>query len=46
MRGNWNGVWDSFDRRQRSKATTAAANDVPAEAADADMFARARVAAE
>ena len=41
-RGNWNEVWDNFDRRKSAKA----ANDVPAEAGDEDMFARAGMAAE
>jgi ribonucleoside-diphosphate reductase beta chain len=41
MRGNWNEVWDSFDRGKQAKV----ANDVP-EVADADMFAQAGVAAE
>ncbi|HZF94389.1 MAG TPA: ribonucleotide-diphosphate reductase subunit beta, partial [Allosphingosinicella sp.] len=41
-RGNWGEVWDSFDRRKQAKA----ANDVPAEVADADMFTQAGVAAE
>jgi ribonucleoside-diphosphate reductase beta chain len=47
-RGNWNEVWDSFDRRQKAKAD--AANDgAGAEAAaqdEGDMFTRAGVAAE
>ena len=45
MRGNWNDVWDSFDRRKGAKA----ANDaVGAEAAveEADMFLLAGIAAE
>lgn len=48
-RGDWNTVWDSFDRRQKAKG--AAAND-PTSAADAasedggDMFSAAGVAAE
>ncbi len=42
-RGNWNEVWDSFDRRQKAKA----ANDVPEGEGDGeDMFSRAGVAAE
>jgi ribonucleoside-diphosphate reductase beta chain len=48
-RGNWNEVWDTFDRRAHSQATANAANDVPADGAEtdgADMFARAGVAAE
>jgi ribonucleoside-diphosphate reductase beta chain len=52
-RGNWNEVWDAFDRRVKAKA--AAANDgsdgdgSPAEAsakAGPDMFEAAGVAAE
>jgi ribonucleoside-diphosphate reductase beta chain len=49
-RGNWNEVWDNFDRR---KSANAAANDgsgdLPSEASakeGEDMFARAGVAAE
>jgi len=46
-RGDWNSVWDAFDRRQKAKG--AAAND-PASAGDAagegDMFSAAGVAAE
>jgi ribonucleoside-diphosphate reductase beta chain len=41
-RGNWNEVWDNFDRRKAAKA----ANDAPEAEGDADMFARAGVAAE
>jgi ribonucleoside-diphosphate reductase beta chain len=41
-RGNWNEVWDNFDRRKGVKA----ANDAPAAEGDEDMFARAGVAAE
>jgi ribonucleoside-diphosphate reductase beta chain len=41
-RGNWNDVWDSFDRRKSTKA----ANDGVVEANEADMFAAAGVAAE
>ena len=32
-KGNWNEVWDSFDRRQKAKA----ANDTPAADGDPDM---------
>jgi ribonucleoside-diphosphate reductase beta chain len=38
-RGDWNEVWDNFDRRK-------AANDVPGGNGDEDMFARVGVAAE
>jgi ribonucleoside-diphosphate reductase beta chain len=41
-RGNRSEVWDNFDLRKGAKA----ANDVPVEAGDEDMFARAGVAAE
>jgi ribonucleoside-diphosphate reductase beta chain len=42
-RGNWNEVWDSFDRRQTAKAS----NDVVvAEDGGEDMFGHAGVAAE
>ncbi|VXC86436.1 ribonucleotide-diphosphate reductase subunit beta [Sphingomonas sp. 8AM] len=43
-RGQWNDVWDSFDKRQKAKVITAAANEDPTEMGD--MFARAGVAAE
>jgi ribonucleoside-diphosphate reductase beta chain len=43
-RGNWNEVWDSFDRRQKAKGEVA--NDGAAPAGEADMFAAAGVAAE
>ena len=53
-KGDWNTVWDSFDRRQKAKATAAndpadaAANDEPGASgeADPDMFSAAGVAAE
>ena len=41
-KGNWNEVWDNFDRRKSAKA----ANDTPEGDGDEDMFARAGVAAE
>jgi ribonucleoside-diphosphate reductase beta chain len=48
-RGNWNEVWDNFDRRQKAKA----ANDEASAEASAeegggsdDMFSRAGLAAE
>jgi ribonucleoside-diphosphate reductase beta chain len=50
-RGNWNEVWDNFDRRQKAKAKAAAAND-PAQSPEGstedggDMFSAAGVAAE
>jgi ribonucleoside-diphosphate reductase beta chain len=47
-RGDWNTVWDSFDRRQKAKAK--AANDAPGGEASGedggDMFSAAGVAAE
>ncbi|MES2147136.1 MAG: ribonucleotide-diphosphate reductase subunit beta, partial [Pseudomonadota bacterium] len=44
-RGNWNEVWDSFDRRQKAKGEVA--NDgAAAGEGEADMFADAGVAAE
>jgi ribonucleoside-diphosphate reductase beta chain len=43
-RGNWNEVWDNFDRRVKAKA--AAANDGPDGESDPDMFTAAGVAAE
>ncbi|MEH3104014.1 MAG: ribonucleotide-diphosphate reductase subunit beta [Sphingomonas phyllosphaerae] len=43
-RGQWNDVWDSFDKRQKAKVVTAAANEDPGETGD--MFSRAGVAAE
>jgi ribonucleoside-diphosphate reductase beta chain len=52
-RGDWNSVWDSFDRRQKAKASVAndAEGAAAAEAKEAsdgspDMFAAAGVAAE
>jgi ribonucleoside-diphosphate reductase beta chain len=49
-RGDWNTVWDSFDRRQKAKAKGAAANDPASAEGDAkdegDMFSAAGVAAE
>jgi ribonucleoside-diphosphate reductase beta chain len=44
-RGNWNEVWENFDRRQKAKA----ANDggeASGEGGDPDMFSAAGVAAE
>jgi ribonucleoside-diphosphate reductase beta chain len=42
-RGEWNQVWDNFDRRKGAKA----ANDVPEEiVVEKDMFEAAGVAAE
>src|SRR5579864_309009 len=44
-RGNWNEVWDNFDRRMKAKAE-AAANDGPGGSDGPDMFEAAGVAAE
>jgi ribonucleoside-diphosphate reductase beta chain len=44
-RGNWNEVWDNFDRRMKAKAD-AAANDGGAGGDGPDMFEAAGVAAE
>jgi ribonucleoside-diphosphate reductase beta chain len=45
-RGDWNSVWDNFDRRQKARA----ANDPPSEASakedGGDMFSKAGIAAE
>jgi ribonucleoside-diphosphate reductase beta chain len=44
-RGNWNEVWDSFDKRQKAKSGKAdVANED--EAGGEDMFAKAGIAAE
>jgi ribonucleoside-diphosphate reductase beta chain len=49
-KGNWNEVWDNFDRRQKAKAANdgaeAAADAAAGEASDPDMFSAAGVAAE
>ena len=42
-RGNWNEVWDSFDKRQKAKAGTPANEE---EDGDGDMFSKAGIAAE
>jgi ribonucleoside-diphosphate reductase beta chain len=42
-RGQWNDVWDAFDRRSKLKGGTAANAD---EAGDPDMFKAAGIAAE
>jgi ribonucleoside-diphosphate reductase beta chain len=44
-RGNWNEVWDNFDRRMKAKADAAANDGVDGES-DPDMFTAAGVAAE
>lgn len=43
-RGNWNDVWDSFDKRQKVKAVPAANED--AGEGEGDMFTQAGIAAE
>jgi ribonucleoside-diphosphate reductase beta chain len=43
-RGNWNEVWDSFDRRKDAKAANDGAGAV--EAPEKDMFEQAGIAAE
>jgi ribonucleoside-diphosphate reductase beta chain len=47
-RGDWNTVWDSFDRRMKAKAEAAANDGGAAGEGDKgpDMFAAAGVAAE
>ncbi|KAK0330396.1 hypothetical protein LTR94_033019, partial [Friedmanniomyces endolithicus] len=42
-KGQWNDVWDAFDKRRKAKGAKAA-NEDPAETGD--MFSRAGVAAE
>jgi ribonucleoside-diphosphate reductase beta chain len=41
-RGDWNSVWDNFDRRQKAKV----ANDAPEVVAEGGLFDAAGVAAE
>jgi ribonucleoside-diphosphate reductase beta chain len=43
-RGNWNEVWDNFDRRMKAKAANDPASE--AESEGGDMFSAAGVAAE
>ena len=43
-RGNWNEVWDSFDRRKDAKAANDGAGGV--EVVEKDMFEQAGIAAE
>jgi ribonucleoside-diphosphate reductase beta chain len=45
-KGEWNTVWDSFDKRQKAKAGPAAAANEGSEGDGGDMFSRAGVAAE
>jgi ribonucleoside-diphosphate reductase beta chain len=45
-RGNWNEVWDAFDRRMKAKADAAANDGVAASGDGPDMFEAAGVAAE
>ena len=44
-RGNWNEVWDGFDKRQKAKAG-ARANEEEDAGGDGDMFSKAGIAAE
>ena len=43
-RGNWNDVWDSFDKRQTAKGAASDVTDVEAEGKD--MSARAGMGAD
>jgi ribonucleoside-diphosphate reductase beta chain len=45
-RGNWNEVWDGFDKRQKAKGGKAANEDAGDAAGGGDMFSQAGVAAE
>ncbi|MGK0493335.1 MAG: ribonucleoside-diphosphate reductase beta chain, partial [Sphingomonas echinoides] len=45
-RGNWNEVWDGFDKRQKAKAGAGAAVANEDAGEGGDMFSRAGVAAE
>jgi ribonucleoside-diphosphate reductase beta chain len=47
-RGNWNEVWDNFDRRQKARAANDSAEASAEEDGgdEGDMFSRAGVAAE
>ena len=47
-RGNWNEVWDGFDKRQKAKAGKAANEDAAGGDAggEGDMFSKAGIAAE
>jgi ribonucleoside-diphosphate reductase beta chain len=45
-RGNWNEVWDNFDRRMKAKADAAANDGAGAAGEGPDMFEAAGVAAE
>ncbi|MEP7006034.1 MAG: ribonucleotide-diphosphate reductase subunit beta, partial [Sphingomonas bacterium] len=45
-RGNWNEVWDGFDKRQKAKAGPAANEDAGSAEAGGDMFSAAGMAAE
>ncbi|MDB5688024.1 MAG: ribonucleotide-diphosphate reductase subunit beta, partial [Rhizorhabdus sp.] len=47
-RGNWNEVWDGFDKRQKAKGGKAANEDADAGSAggEGDMFSKAGIAAE
>jgi ribonucleoside-diphosphate reductase beta chain len=45
-RGDWNTVWDNFDRRQKAKAANDAKDGEAEPKDDGDMFSAAGVAAE
>jgi ribonucleoside-diphosphate reductase beta chain len=45
-RGNWNEVWDGFDKRQKAKVGVGAAVANEDAGEGGDMFSRAGVAAE
>jgi ribonucleoside-diphosphate reductase beta chain len=45
-KGNWNEVWDNFDRRQKAKAANDENATSDAESEGGDMFSAAGVAAE
>jgi ribonucleoside-diphosphate reductase beta chain len=45
-RGQWNDVWDSFDKRQKANAKPAANEDAGGDGESGDMFGEAGMAAE
>jgi ribonucleoside-diphosphate reductase beta chain len=45
-RGNWNEVWDNFDRRMKAKAANDPSSEASAKEEGGDMFSAAGVAAE
>ena len=46
IKGQWNEVWGSFDKRRKAKAGWPAANEDAGDGGEGDMFTRACVAAE